>query len=135
MSILLDTQLLLWWQAAPERVPKWIIDELQNSENPPIFSVISIWEVVIKSALNRADFNHDADLIRASLIENGWDELGLSGRHVLAVSSLKLRHGDPFDRVLVAQAQMEKRLFVTTDSKLGDYGAWVKVVKARNAKP
>jgi PIN domain nuclease of toxin-antitoxin system len=131
MSILLDTQLLLWWQAEPERLPRWIVDELQGATDAPVFSVVSIWEVVIKSALNKADFSHDAALVRTTLMNSGWDELGLTGSHVLAVASLKLHHGDPFDRVLLAQAKIEKRRFVTTDKALGAYGDWVKVVKAR----
>lgn len=131
MNILLDTQLLLWWQAEPERLPQWIIDDLQNAHDAPVFSVVSIWEVVIKSALDKADFKHDAALVRTTLMDNGWDELGLVGSHVLAVASLKLHHGDPFDRVLLAQAKIEKRSFVTTDRTLGAYGDWVKVVKAR----
>ncbi len=129
--MLLDTQLLLWWQAEPERLPRWIIDELQSSKDAPVFSVVSIWEMVIKSALNKVDFKHDPALMRSTLINNGWDELGLVGSHVLAVSSLKLHHGDPFDRALLAQAKIEKRHFVTTDKALGAYGDWVKVVKAR----
>lgn len=131
MNILLDTQLLLWWQVEPERVPGWIVDELQDPDKIPVFSVISIWEIVIKSALNRPDFTHDAALVRSTLLDCGWQELGLSGPHVLTVGNLRSHHGDPFDRALVAQASSEKLRLVTTDRSLGKYGSHVEVVKKR----
>lgn len=135
MTVLLDTQLLLWSQVEQHRLPLFLPDILENPEDPPFFSIVSIWEVVIKSALNRADFKHDAERLRATLLRLGWLELELTGHHVLAVANLNGKHGDPFDRALVAQAKVEGLDFVTTDTVLADYGPHVQLVKGRKLKP
>ena len=128
MSLLLDTQILLWSQSEPERLPKWLADDLDDPSQAPVFSVVSIWEIVIKTALKRKNFYYDAQLIRSTLIELGWNELPLSGDHVLAVSDMPLLHGDPFDRVLVAQAKVEAMQFVTVDTALVDYGSHIRLL-------
>ena len=128
MSLLLDTQILLWSQSEPERLPKWLADDLDDPSQAPVFSVVSIWEIVIKTALKRKNFDYDAQLIRSTLIELGWNELQLSGDHVLAVSDMPLLHGDPFDRVLVAQAKVEAMQFVTADTTLVDYGSHIRLL-------
>ena len=128
MSLLLDTQILLWSQSEPERLPKWLADDLDDPSQAPVFSVVSIWEIVIKTALKRKNFYYDAQLIRSTLIELGWNELQLSGDHVLAVSDMPLLHGDPFDRVLVAQAKVEAMQFVTVDTALVDYGSHIRLL-------
>lgn len=134
MSFLIDTQLLLWSQAEPDRLPKSLVERLDDPANTPIFSVISIWEVVIKAALKRKDFDFDAKELRKILLEKGWCELKLTGEHVLAVNELQSHHGDPFDRVLVAQARAEGREFVTTDALLKSYGSHIRLVKGRKIK-
>lgn len=134
MTLLLDTQLLLWSQVEPGRLPARLVDELDDVAVAPVFSVISIWEVVIKSALNRADFNHDAALLRSTLLTQGWRELELTGSHVIAVRDLQSRHGDPFDRALVAQAKVEGMELVTADGVLKSYGSNIRVVKGRKLK-
>lgn len=135
MTLLLDTQLLLWSQAEPHRLPMAVSKELENPDSAPYFSVVSIWEVIIKAALKRGDFDHDAAMLRAALLRLGWQELELTGYHVLAVADLKAGHGDPFDRVLVSQAKVEGLAFVTTDAALVDYGHHVQLVKGRKVKP
>lgn len=135
MTLLLDTQLLLWSQVESYRLPLSLLDMLEDPDDTPFFSIVSIWEVVIKSALNRPDFDHDAERLRATLLRLGWQEMQLTGHHVLAVAGLNGKHGDPFDRVLVAQAKVEGLDFVTADSQLADYGPHVQLVKGRKAKP
>jgi PIN domain nuclease of toxin-antitoxin system len=135
MTILLDTQLLLWSQVEPHRLPQSLIDSIETASEPPFFSIVSIWEVVIKSALNRPDFRHDPERLRATLLRLGWLELELTGNHVLAVANLTGKPGDPFDRALVAQAKVEGMDFVTTDKVLIDYGPHVRLVKGRTVKP
>jgi PIN domain nuclease of toxin-antitoxin system len=134
MTILLDTQLLLWSQVETDRLPVSLAEELEDLAQVPTFSIVSIWEVVIKSALNRPDFNHDAALLRSTLLDLGWRELELAGNHVLAVSDLQSHHGDPFDRALVAQAKAEGMELVTTDETLNDYGSHVRIVKGRKIR-
>ncbi len=133
MTVLLDTQLLIWSQITPQRLPLWLVEQLERPDYAPYFSVVSIWEIVIKASLKKLHFDYDPLKIRTTLLEKGWRELVLTSEHVLGVSKMLPLHGDPFDRVLLAQAQVEKRTFVTTDRALGPYGDWVKVVKSRNS--
>ncbi len=128
MNLLLDTQILLWSQTEPDKLPKWLIDGLEDPDHAPTFSVVSIWEIVIKAALKRKDFNYDAALIRMTLIDLGWRELPLSGAHVLTVGDMPSLHGDPFDRALVAQAKAESMEFVTVDKALDGYGSHVRLI-------
>ena len=93
-----------------------------------VFSVLSIWEVAIKHSLRRADIPMAPDAFRESLHGAGWEELPILAHHTVAVVDLPLIHGDPFDRLLVAQAQVEGMVLLTTDSTLGPYGNHVRVV-------
>ncbi len=128
MTYLLDTQLLLWSQGEPERLPQWLKDELEQMETAPPFSILSIWEVVIKASLNKPGFDYDPHALRAILNDLGWRELALTADHVLAVSQLPQPHGDPFDRALIAQAKVEQLVFVTTDRALKDYGSHIRLI-------
>ena len=121
MKLLLDTHLLLWAAAQPERLPEVARVLLEAPENELVFSVASIWEVAIKSALGRDDFTVDAAVLRRGLIENGYLELPVAGEHAVAVSTLPLLHRDPFDRLLVAQAQIEGIMLLTVDPLVAAY--------------
>ena len=121
MKLLLDTHLLLWAAAEPERLPEAARVLLEAPENELVFSVASIWEVAIKSALGRDDFAVVAAVLRRGLVENGYLELPVAGEHAVAVSTLPLLHRDPFDRLLVAQAQIEGIMLLTVDPLVAAY--------------
>jgi PIN domain nuclease of toxin-antitoxin system len=128
MSFLLDTQIILWSQGEPQRLPEWLAEELESEKNPPLFSVVSIWEVVIKASLNKAGFDYEPREVHDTLVKLGWQELPLQSQHVLAVGDLAERHGDPFDRALVAQAKVEGLTFITADRTLSAYGDHVRLI-------
>lgn len=121
MKLLLDTHLLLWAAAQPERLPEEARVLMEAPENELVFSVASVWEVAIKSALGRDDFTVDAAVLRRGLIENGYLELPVAGEHAVAVSTLPPLHRDPFDRLLVAQAQIEGIMLLTVDPLVAAY--------------
>jgi PIN domain nuclease of toxin-antitoxin system len=121
VKLLLDTQLLLWAAGQPERLPLAARGLISDAENQLLFSPASLWEVVIKSGLGRADFRADARLLRRGLIENGYDELVITGEHAVAVAALPPIHKDPFDRILVAQSTVEGVLLLTTDPVVARY--------------
>ena len=77
-------------------------------------SAASLWEVAIKSGLGRTDFSVDSRLLRRGLLENGYAALDVTGVHATAVDLLPPIHKDPFDRILVAQAQIEGATLLTT---------------------
>lgn len=128
MSLLLDTHVLLWAAGVPERLPASVRAMIEEPGTGLIFSAASIWEVVIKSGLGRADFRVDPHLLRRGLLENGYTELAVTGLHVLAVDLLPPIHKDPFDRILVAQARSEGVMLLTADEVVGRYPGPIRVL-------
>jgi PIN domain nuclease of toxin-antitoxin system len=102
VKLLLDTHLRLWAAGEPARLPAAARGLIDDANNQLIFSVASLWEVAIKSGLGRDDFRVDARLLRRGLLDNGYDELAITGEHAVAVAALPPIHKDPFDRLLVA---------------------------------
>jgi PIN domain nuclease of toxin-antitoxin system len=80
---------------------------MNEPENELIFSVASLWEIVIKCGLGREDFKVDPRLLRRSLLDNDYRELPILSEHAVAINALPPIHKDPFDRMLVAQATVE----------------------------
>lgn len=121
MRLLLDTHLLVWAMGEPERLPAGCAAMLEDPCNSVGFSVASLWELVIKQALGRTDFNLEPSLLRQALLSGDWQELPIEASHAQAVRQLPPLHRDPFDRLLIAQAQVEGMLLLTADSQLSRY--------------
>jgi PIN domain nuclease of toxin-antitoxin system len=128
VKLLLDTHLLLWAAGLPERLTAEARTLIEDAANTLLFSAASLWEVAIKAGLGRDDFRADAGVLRRGLVENGWQELPVTGAHAAAVALLPPIHRDPFDRMLVAQAQVEGVTLVTGDPVVGRYPGAVRVV-------
>ena len=121
MQLLLDTHLLVWAMGEPERLDPALVHLLEDPMNTPVFSVASLWELVIKRGLDRPDFRLEPPLLRQALLEAGWRELPMEAHHVLVLGQLPALHRDPFDRLLLAQAQADGLLFITADQQLAQY--------------
>lgn len=121
MMLLLDTHLLLWAASQPDRLSAAAREKLLDEHNEPCFSAASLWEVTIKASLGRPDFRVDPYLLRRGLVDNGYTELAITSSHVLAIHHLPPIHRDPFDRLLVAQAESEGMLLLTTDATVARY--------------
>jgi len=121
MRLLLDTHVLLWAAAAPERLSADARARIEDAGNLPVFSAASIWEVAIKSGLGREDFRVNAAVLRRGLLDNGYEELAISGEHAAAIATLPPLHKDPFDRMLVAQAMTEGIMLLTADDLVAQY--------------
>ena len=121
MKLLLDTHLLLWAAGDPGRLSSKTQDLINKSATELMFSTASIWEVVIKNALGRSDFCVEPQQLRNGLIQNGYHELAIRSEHALAVGLLPPIHKDPFDRILIAQAQVENVTLLTTDDQVARY--------------
>jgi PIN domain nuclease of toxin-antitoxin system len=128
MKLLLDTHLLLWAAQGIEHLPLDAQTLMSDPENELFFSVASLWEIVIKSGLEREDFKVDPRVLRRSLLDNGYHELPILSEHVVAVGSLPTIHKDPFDRLLVAQATVDGILLLTADIQVAKYPGPVKRV-------
>lgn len=121
MKLLLDTHLLLRAAGDPERMPAAARAMIQNPEHQLLFSSASLWEIATKRALGRQDFRADPALLRRGLLDNGYTELAVTGRHAVAVAGLPALHKDPFDRMLIAQATADGLLLLTVDSVVARY--------------
>jgi PIN domain nuclease of toxin-antitoxin system len=123
VPFLLDTQVLLWAAQDSPRLSGWARAILTDPAEDIAFSIASIWEIVIKSELGRADFVVDPARLRENAVRAGLGEIAIRSAHVLGVAGLPPRHRDPFDRLLLAQAHLEGRQLLTADPVVLAYGA------------
>lgn len=124
MRVLIDTHLLLWALAWPSKLPAKARRRIESSE---VFaSAASIWEISIKSALGKLDA--DPAEVLSAVEPAGFDHLPITGEHAAHVAKLPHLHKDPFDRLLVAQAWVERMILLTDDDTMGGYGDFVEVV-------
>lgn len=128
MRCLLDTHLLLWLLAEPERVPRSERDRLRDAVGQVFYSVASLWEIAIKRSLGRLSFEPDTVFEHAEL--SGFQRLAIEPAHVCAVARLPWHHRDPFDRLLVAQSIAEPMTLLTLDAQLARYGSTVRLLAA-----
>ena len=131
MRILLDTNVLLCAVGRSRRLNAETIDALSDSANDVLFSAVSIWEIAIKFALKRADFDAAPHNVLQGALAIGFVELPVTASTAATVAKLPLIHRDPFDRFLVAQAIAEPAILYTTDSRLPAYSELVTQVVTR----
>jgi len=121
VKLLLDTRLLLLAASQPDRLSATALRLVRDPDNDLHFSAASLWEIAVKSGAGRADLLVDGQRLRRGLIDNGYQEVAVTGEHVVAVAALPHRPGDLFDRLLVAQAMVEGLTLVTGDPALNGY--------------
>jgi PIN domain nuclease of toxin-antitoxin system len=119
---LLDTECWLWWHLSPERLSPAALALFEESRSPLLLSAASSWEIAIKTALGKLELPTSPDrFVPEQLAEDGIDSLAIEHAHALRVASLPPHHSDPFDRLLVAQAQLERCSFLTADAQILAY--------------
>jgi PIN domain nuclease of toxin-antitoxin system len=123
--ILLDTNVLLWVLKKPARLPPAAAALIQDTENELLFSAASIWEIAIKAALQRPDFDVDVAELVPGALAMGLVERPVTAALAARVADLPLLHRDPFDRLLVAQALAEPARLLTADRLLAHYSELV----------
>jgi PIN domain nuclease of toxin-antitoxin system len=121
VTLLVDTHLLLRAAGEPQKLSKKARRLLDDPASQLWFSAASLWEVAIKHSLGREDFRVEPRRLRRGLLDNGWRELAISSEHAVAALDLPSHHKDPFDRMLVAQAQVEGLTLVTSDELVARY--------------
>ena len=122
MKLLLDTQCWLWWFAQPERLNEEAIAHIVDENNELWLSVASIWEIGIKVAIGKLPLADPLDsYISSRMAQLGMRSLEITASHALQAAALPLHHRDPFDRMLIAQAQIEEMTLVSADSMFNKY--------------
>ncbi len=118
MNLLLDTHVLLWSIADDPRLSADTLREMADKRNRLVVSVISSWEITIKAQKGRLRIPDD---LRAQIRATKAEILPVTLDHTLAVGDLPALHGDPFDRLLIAQARTEGLTLVTSDTQISRY--------------
>lgn len=118
MNLLLDTHALLWWLDDHPSLSSEARAAISDGSNVVVVSAASVWEVRIKQQLGKLDI---VDSFYNELRDGPYLLLDVTAEHAYHVGALPLIHRDPFDRLLVSQAQVERLTLVTRDSVFGDY--------------
>ena len=118
MKVLLDTHTLLWWLAEDETLSTKARRVIASPKTTVYVSAASAWEIAVKKALGKLQAPDD---LVAALFTNRFQHLPVTIEHALYAGSLPRYHDDPFDRMLVAQALMEKLTIITRDKSIPAY--------------
>jgi len=119
---LLDTQVFLWMAVSPSRLSPKTRAVLQAGDTTLLLSVASSWEIAIKYALGRLPLpTAPAQYVPERVTRDRLTPLLIQNQHALRVAELPAHHGDPFDRLLIAQAQIERLPIITADRQLEAY--------------
>ena len=118
MDLLLDTHAFLWWDTGAAQLGREARAAIANAENTVFVSAASIWEIAIKAARGKLTC---AGSPAAAIAANGFQPLPITPLHAETAGALSWAHSDPFDRMLVAQAQTESLILVHADSIISAY--------------
>lgn len=121
MRVLLDTHVALWALVDDRRLTVNARVAIANPDNSVTVSAASIWEIAIKHALGRSGIPFSANLAIRYFLQAGYQLLDVRPEHAATVETLPKLHGDPFDRMLVAQAITEPLRLMTHDHALAAY--------------
>jgi PIN domain nuclease of toxin-antitoxin system len=119
LRLLLDTHILIWAVSAPARLSGDVQSALITEENEVFVSAATAWEISIKRALGRIEF--PLERFTSIMGQMGFTLLPIQIKHAIAAGSLPRHHDDPFDRMLVAQAQLESLFLVSVDPTMQRY--------------
>ncbi|MFW5685409.1 MAG: type II toxin-antitoxin system VapC family toxin [Spirochaetota bacterium] len=122
MTILLDTHCWLWWLAAPEKLRAESLAALKDRANTVVVSSVVSWEIAIKHSIGRLQLPEPPDrFVPDRLARDGFTPLAVSHSHALRTAALPVLHKDPFDRLLIAQAQVENVPIMSANAVFSRY--------------
>jgi PIN domain nuclease of toxin-antitoxin system len=117
VNVLLDTQIFIWWDSEPTKLPPHILALCQDQTHTLVLSVASVWEMQIKAQLGKLELTRPlAEIIESQQFTNHVETLPVQVTHVLALQHLPAHHKDPFDRLIMAQAITENMPIVSVDT-------------------
>lgn len=122
MLLLLDTHILIWFLEGNKLLSKSRRQIISNPQNDVFVSIASLWETAIKISIGKLTLKQPlADVIKQIIVQD-IEILPIMPEHTLQVSILPFHHRDPFDRLIIAQAQIENLMIISNDSNFGSYG-------------
>lgn len=121
MRLLLDTHAFIWWDREAGKLPDHVYDACQDNKNTLFLSIASVWELQIKMGIGKLRFERSLARIVEEQIANGVEILPVKLPHLWQLNDLPRVHGDPFDRILIAQAIVEDMHLVSADRVLSSY--------------
>lgn len=122
MNLLVDTHAWLWWRASPAKLGRRARAAMEDEDNALWFSAASAWEIATKHAIGKLPLPVTPDAFVADLVRlTSAHALAINVDHALRAGALPYHHRDPFDRLLVAQAQLDKLVLVTNDDNIAAY--------------
>ena len=122
MRLLLDTHVLLWFQADDPALPKEAEQLIRSRDNEAYVSMVSLWEIGLKHGIGKLPLHMPLDAFLGTITEAHFRILPLERPHIVAAAPLPLHHRDPFDRMLIAQAKHEGMRLITVDQHFPAYG-------------
>ncbi|HUB79295.1 MAG TPA: type II toxin-antitoxin system VapC family toxin [Bryobacteraceae bacterium] len=126
MKLLLDTRILLWWLDANPLLPRDAMALIRDPQNTIFVSAVSLCEIWLKQSLGKLRLPAS---FQERLASEGFENLPLTSAQSARIGQMEWMHRDPFDRMLVAQAQAENLTFLTADEALAGYGPVVRVAR------
>lgn len=122
MRLLLDTHVAVWSVSSSKRLPPHILDIVGDPDNEVFVSIVSLWEIALKNTTaSRDPMPFPAAVGAFRFTEFGYTSLGLMPTHTFRFEATPVLHRDPFDRLLIAQAAVERLQLVTHDATLSAY--------------
>ena len=122
MKVLLDTHSMLWWLARDQRLSSMARETIGDRRNHLVWSMASSWEVSVKVGIGKLTLGRPSQQLFADIVsDQGVELLPITHDHCTRLSTLPLHHRDPFDRMLVVQAQGERIPILSADPKLTQY--------------
>lgn len=116
MKLLLDTNVFIWLNDSPHRVREQVMTVIASPDNDLFLSLTSIWEMQIKIQLGKLELSDSLpDILKTQQVENNLQVLAIDLNHIWSLKNLPNHHRDPFDRLLIAQAQTEGMTLVSAD--------------------
>lgn len=122
MRVLLDTHVFLWWIVDDPQITEKVRKLITDGDNELFYSAASCWEIAIKAQLGKIDLPKKPDIfISDQLATNAVQSMPILASHALHVCNLPDFHKDPFDRMIIAQAQLEGLPLITSDPLMAKY--------------
>jgi PIN domain nuclease of toxin-antitoxin system len=121
MNYLIDTHTFLWFVSGSTDLSQKAKATIESNDNSIFISIASLWEISIKTALGKLQINGKYETVLTDIVENNMTILPINFQHTVIQHNLPFHHRDPFDRIIIAQAFVEKMALVGNDKVFDSY--------------